>query len=368
MKHKITSRILRISALSFSLILAFNFISPNFFEKSNVQALGDLSVNWSVPEGNPIFTVANFAPGQSQARNVQITNGGSGSRPVGARSEIVDDSDGLSQMIDFKISDGATDLYGGTSATGPKTLANFFAEGVPPNGVFMSNLNAGATKTYTFTAKFKEESGNEYQGDQVMFNIIIGITIDLPDECEQRLFSQAPIFGTSKGDSLKGTAGNDIIVGFEGGDSIDGKGGDDCILGGDGGDSIKGGAGNDIVDGQTGGDSAKGENGDDIIYGSAGGDSLDGGDGKDKLYGGDGHDSIDGRNQNDELFGGSGDDSLSGDNGDDKLYGEDGKDSLKGGSGNDTLLGGATIFDSAHGNGGTDICDAESENSCELEP
>jgi len=331
-------------------MLAFNFISPNFFEKSTVRALGDLTVNWNVPEGNPIFTVANFAPGQSESRSVVITNGGSGIRPVGARSEIVNDADGLSQMIDFKISDGVTDVYGGTSATGPKTLANFFTEGVPPNGIFMSNLSAGATKTYTFTAKFKESAGNDFQNKQVVFNIIIGITIDLPDECEQMSFAGLPIFGTSKGDSLKGTAGNDIIVGFEGGDSIDGKGGDDCILGGDGGDSIKGGAGNDVIDGQAGGDSEKGENGDDILYGGSGGDSLNGGDGKDKLYGGDGHDS------------------LSGDSGDDKLYGEDGKDSLKGGSGNDTLIGGATAFDSAHGNAGTDICEAESEKSCELNP
>lgn len=348
MKKELITKFIKIIALTTSLVVAFNIISPNFLEKSTVRAIGDLTVNWGVPEGDPIFVINNMVPGQVESRDVDITNGGTGIRPVGVRSEIVDDTGGLSSMMDFKISDGATDLYGGT--TGPKTLADFFTEGVPPNGIFLSNVNAGATKTYVFTATFKPEAGNGFQNTQVIFDIIIGITIDIPAECEQITFSGSPIFGTSGGDSLEGTTGNDLIIGFEGGDSIDGKTGDDCILGGTGGDSLKGGEGNDFV------------------FGNEDHDSLRGGSGVDLLVGGSGHDSLYGEGHNDKLVGEDGDDSLHGNGGEDELLGGDGKDSLKGGGENDILIGGAGLFDSANGEGGIDKCEAESEKNCELNP
>lgn len=350
MKKKLITRLVKIIALTTSLIVTFNFISPNFLEKSTVRAIGDLTVDWGVTEGDPIFVVNNMTPGQVESRNVDITNGGSGIRPIGVRSEIVDDTDGLSSMMDFKISEGGSDLYGGLGPTGPKTLADFFTEGVPLNGIFLSNLNAGANITYTFTATFKPEAENEFQNTQVIFDIIIGISVDIPDECEQLTFSGSPIFGTSQGDNLKGTSGNDLIIGFEKGDSIDGKGGDDCILGGPGADSLKGGEGNDFV------------------FGNEDHDSIKGGSGVDLLVGGSGHDSLHGEGHNDKLIGEDGDDSLNGDGGEDELLGGDGKDSLKGGGQNDMLIGGAGLFDSANGNGGTDKCEAESETNCELNP
>lgn len=342
-------KLIKILAINLSLIMATSFIAPKVFDSSTVQAIGDLSVDWGVlPEGSPIFVVNNMAPGQTQSRTVNITNNGSGIRPVGVRSNVVNNSDNLSSVMDFKINEGAVDLYGGLSPTGPKTLTDFFTDGATPNEILLLNINSDATKTFTFTIKFKEEAGNQFQSKQAVFDIIIGIAIDLPDECEQITFSGSPIYGTSKGDSLKGTSGNDLIIGFEGGDAIDGKGGDDCILGGLGGDSIKGGEGNDFV------------------FGNEGHDSIKGGSGSDLLVGGSGHDSLRGEGGNDKLVGEDGDDSLSGEGGEDELLGGDGKDSLKGGGENDILIGGAGTFDSANGNGGTDKCDAESKTNCEL--
>ncbi|MEK7580935.1 MAG: calcium-binding protein [Patescibacteria group bacterium] len=349
MKH-IKSKLFKILAINLSLILAISFIAPKAFDSSTVLAIGDLAVDWGVPEGNPIFTITNMAPGQTETRTVSVTNTGSGIRPVGIRGVKTSEAGNISTVLNITISLGATDLYGGTSPTGPKTLANFFTESAGINGIFLSNINSGQTVNYIVKVNFQNSAGNEFQNSQVIFDLIIGISIDLPQECEAMQFSGSPIFGTSQGDSLKGTPNNDLIIGFEGGDSIDGKGGDDCILGGIGGDSLKGGEGNDFV------------------FGNEDHDSLKGGSGVDLLVGGAGHDSIYGEGGSDKLVGEDGDDSLHGGGGDDELQGGDGKDSLKGGGQNDTLIGGAGSFDSANGEGGTDVCVAESEKNCELDP
>ncbi len=175
------------------------------------------------------------------------------------------------------------------------------------------------------------------------------------------------IMGSSGGDTLSGTDGNDAIIGLGGGDTLSGGDGDDVIDGGSGGDMLYGGDGNDVLDGGTGSDTLFGGDGEDALsggtsgdrlYGGEGDDSLDGGegndrlyggdddddlsgdDGEDKLYGGDGNDELDGGDGNDKLWGGDGTDIVFGGDGSDKLYGEDGNDVLSGGAGNDSLLGG----------------------------
>lgn len=118
------------------------------------------------------------------------------------------------------------------------------------------------------------------------------------------------IQGSNAGETLKGTAKNDLIFGYGGNDKITGTSGDDCIVGGLGNDNIDGGSGNDV------------------IYGNAGDDvTLDGGAGTDSVYGGNGNDTI------------------------------------KGGTGNDSLTGDAGT-DSANGGTGTDTCSAETQVSC----
>jgi CSLREA domain-containing protein/uncharacterized repeat protein (TIGR01451 family) len=131
---------------------------------------------------------------------------------------------------------------------------------------------------------------------------------------------------TYKG-SLKGTTGNDVIVGTEGKDSIDAKNGDDtvCGLGGD--------------------DKLTGDNGTDYLDGGTGKDELKGSSGNDTLVGGEGNDKLDGDEGNDTLIGGEGDDKLDGDKGNDTLTGNAGKDTFKGGDGTDT----ATDYNPAEG-------------------
>jgi len=384
MKKKEIFRRIFVFTLAVAVIIAVVGIYQNA-HPSTVRAVGDLTINWGVPTtGDPIFVVNNILPGESESRTVLVKNDATVARSVGVRGVKTSETGSLATVLDFVISEGGTDLYGGTVATGPKTLEQFFTESAGINGIFLSNLSPGPGTNYTFKVTFDPNAGNEFQNKQVIFDLIIGIIIEVPPECSGITFSGPPIYGTSRGDHLVGTPGNDLIFGLEGSDSIDGRGGDDCIVGGEGSDSLKGNNGNDVILGQGGSDSLKGGNGNDKLYGGDGSDSLDGENGDDYLDGGGGSDSLKGGNGNDTLLGGPGSDSLKGGNGNDFLDGGDGSDSVDGGNGNDILLGGlgddslkggagddyldgGPGVDSLKGEAGTDTClNGESVKTCEL--
>jgi len=140
--------------------------------------------------------------------------------------------------------------------------------------------------------------------------------------------------------TIKGTPGDDRIVGKKASDVIDGGGGDDVITGGpNGNDTICGGPGNDSIDGGRGFDSLHGEGGNDNLEGDTGSDSVDGGEGDDTVSGSKGSDGLHGGGGNDVIVGFKGPDKLSGGGGDDYIDGQQGSDKIDGGGGNDKALG-----------------------------
>jgi Ca2+-binding RTX toxin-like protein len=209
---------------------------------------------------------------------------------------------------------------------------------------------------------------------------------------------RATIVGTNRDKSepaeLKGTPGNDVIVGLSGYDYIDARGGDDLICAGGGDDWIEAGSGDDKVMGQGGIDEIRGGGGHDRIWGGRGpAEVLVGGGGNDRLFGGAGTEDL--------LIGGPGDDVMNGGRGldivlfadspqgvhadlrtgeatghgndrmvsleslhgtflNDVLYGDDGANTLGGGPGDDELygLGGDDRLRSGEWNpSGTDLLD-----------
>ncbi|HEX8239889.1 MAG TPA: Ig-like domain-containing protein, partial [Allosphingosinicella sp.] len=100
------------------------------------------------------------------------------------------------------------------------------------------------------------------------------------------------INGTADDDVLTGTIGADTINGLDGNDFVNGGSGADQINGGDGADTLNGESDGDVVDGGNGDDSLSGGNGNDQLYGQSGNDNLDGGDGDDQMFGGDGNDTL----------------------------------------------------------------------------
>ena len=115
---------------------------------STVRAVGDLEVDWGVPDGDPIFVVINATPGDIEDRNVLVTNNGSSTRPVGVRGIKTSGVGNLESVLEIVISEGGVDLYGGT--TGTKTVSQFFADSAGLDGIFLSNLQSLNVTTYNF--------------------------------------------------------------------------------------------------------------------------------------------------------------------------------------------------------------------------
>jgi Ca2+-binding RTX toxin-like protein len=149
--------------------------------------------------------------------------------------------------------------------------------------------------------------------------------------------------GASPDTTVLGEGGNDRIEGGEGGDTLSGGDGDDEMDGGDARDTISGGNGDDAIDGGAGGDiapgnlaSLKGDAGNDVLLGGAGSDGLSGGAGSDRLVSGLQDDFLDGDDGDDVLAGGHGIDDMDGGNGDDTLRGDVNADTWRGQAGSDT--------------------------------
>jgi Ca2+-binding RTX toxin-like protein len=154
--------------------------------------------------------------------------------------------------------------------------------------------------------------------------------------------------GPNGNDTICGGPGNDKINGGRGYDSLHGEGGDDDLEGDTGSDMVDGGAGNDIVSGSKGADGLHGGGGDDVVIGYKG---------PDKLSGGGGNDYIDGQQGSDKIDGDSGDDKLLGDKGNDQIGGGGGFDHLEGGPGDDNDLQGGPDGDEVFGGAGIDHAD-----------
>jgi Ca2+-binding RTX toxin-like protein len=91
-----------------------------------------------------------------------------------------------------------------------------------------------------------------------------------PPECASITITRL----VDKDGNVKGSTGNDLILGGPGTDTISGGNGADCILGGGGNDGINGNQGNDVILGGPGNDSINGGNGTDICYGNDGTDTF----------------------------------------------------------------------------------------------
>jgi Ca2+-binding RTX toxin-like protein len=140
-------------------------------------------------------------------------------------------------------------------------------------------------------------------------------------------------------ETIRGTAGNNFIVGGLGTDTLSGLGGDDIISGGAGADAIDGGVGgSDTADYRTSTGTNVSVNllADTASGGHAQGDSLDN---IENLFG-----SL---LQRDILIGNTGNNILKGFGGIDSLQGGDGDDFIEGGADADAINGGAGAGDTA---------------------
>jgi Ca2+-binding RTX toxin-like protein len=138
------------------------------------------------------------------------------------------------------------------------------------------------------------------------------------------------------GETIVGTACDDVIFAPPGVEAVEGGGGDDTIVAAPISASAPCPEGCHLG---IGSQTFEGGPGDDVVYGERGNDRLFGGEGNDQLFGGIGDDLLKGGPGNDRLSGGFGADSLDGEAGDDYVRGDATQDTIldTGSGGNDTL-------------------------------
>jgi len=289
MKKYLNFKILRIIILI--ILLGFVVTQTDILKKivrsSTAQAVGDLVFDWGVPQNEPLFKIFNMAPGDLINKTVTVTNEAVNPRPLSIRGIKTSETGNLANKLTLTITTNGTTLFG------PKNLQDFFNDSQAVNGIPLTTINPNQTTNYDFLVSFDPESGNDFQNKNLVFDIQIGMTSVIPQNCQNIKFKKV-IYGTPKNDRIIGSNENDLIYGFEGNDTIDGSNSNDCLIGGPGNDTLSGGNGNDVIFGEDGNDKLSGSNGNDKLYGGRDNDIISGNNGNDLLDGETGTDNLDG--------------------------------------------------------------------------
>jgi len=134
-------------------VLGFGFLSPALVQAANLEVQF---------EQTPLFSEANFMPGQDITRWVKVTNNSGSQQKIIVDTVNKSDPDQLANQLNIIIKQGGTELYS-------NTLTNFFSA-----EIYLSDL-ANATQTqYDFTITFNSGASNDYQGKTLGFDFIIG--------------------------------------------------------------------------------------------------------------------------------------------------------------------------------------------------
>lgn len=135
--------------------LSFVFVHPVLADP------GDLEV---VFENTPLFSEANFLPGEVVERFVEVTNNSTTTKDVKVEAINASNINGLGDAVTLRIEENTVELYN-------DTFTNFFAAGE----VFLSQLAGASTTTqYDFFAVFDPIAGNQYQSATMSFDLVVG--------------------------------------------------------------------------------------------------------------------------------------------------------------------------------------------------
>ena len=363
---------------------------------------GDDSINASAL-GNALALIADGGEGDdtlSASRlGASLDGGGGNDILVGnAGPDSMEGGDGNDRLFGgggrdvLSGGDGNDDLFGGGSSG--DRLRGGAGDDVLNGGSGVDLVFEQADSDFVLTSS--QLTGN---GTDVLISIE---QADLTGgDSDNRLDASAFTSPTQQSVSLRGGAGNDVLIAGSGPDGLFGDAGNDLMIGGDDvipmgspirGDDMYGGAGRDTVNGGAGDDSVRGQGtSGDVVTGGPGSDTIDGGIGTDFLLensdaaaltvtnsslddgtdtdivlrverlminGGPGNNTIDASGFSSGfvsiLNGAGGDDQILGTSGPDALVGGDGDDTIEGGAGADTIRGGLGA-DSIDGQGGNDL-------------
>lgn len=135
-----------------------------------VEAFGPLTVTFP---STPLFHEVNWKPGNFVTKTVLVENTDAFSHKIGIRAVNFSDSGSpsLSGGLSIVISQNGVSLYGQGSATGAKTLLDFYNEPV----IWLGNLKGNGKVSFDIKVKMDETDGNEFQGSSTTFDLLAGI-------------------------------------------------------------------------------------------------------------------------------------------------------------------------------------------------
>lgn len=276
----------RMGMLLLSFLLISFFVLQNrgmLFKSDRVEAAGGLTFDLGVPNGDPIFNFSDITPGFTQTRNIIATNGDAVIRTASVKAMKSGGSGSLENALFIVISENGNDIYGGMSSSGPKSLANFFADSISKGGIKLSHIDPGKNTTYAITVSMDKNTPRDFENTSLSFDLKFGIYSEIPLLCEGIHFKRT-VYGTSGNDVIRELSGNTLVISYGGDDKIITGSGNDCIVTEGGNSIIRTGSGNDVVI------SGNGRN---KIYGMSGNDTLLGGM-ESVIHGGNGIDTCTG--------------------------------------------------------------------------
>ncbi len=146
-------------------------------------------------ENTPLFSEANFVPGDGVTRWVKVTNNSQDAKSILIEAINFSNPGNLGDNLELTIKEGSTELFS-------DTLANFFSYGE----VFLSDLAGdGGSTQYDLNIRFPENADNASMQDSLAFDILIGFSGNGD--------------GGSEGDGNNGGGNNGVIITGGGGGS-----------------------------------------------------------------------------------------------------------------------------------------------------
>jgi hypothetical protein len=122
-------------------------------------------------EHTPLFSEANFLPGESVTRWVKAKNNTSLDATFSARVTNLDDEGNLGSQLNVAITEGGISRYTGT-------LAALYAVGAVP----LSTVGSGVETQYDVAITFNPSANDDYQNASLRFDLVIGSEGDADPE------------------------------------------------------------------------------------------------------------------------------------------------------------------------------------------
>ena len=147
----------------------------NIFFPSYVEARDNLVITFHV--ASPLFKILNMAPGEEITRSAEVYSRNESRKAIYIKG-IKTDGDEIDPKIEnalfVTIKNGNKSIYGEGSATGTKTLAQFFDES--RRGLTLGTLKKRTNKKYDINVSFDNNAGNEYQAKSLFFDLEFGVS------------------------------------------------------------------------------------------------------------------------------------------------------------------------------------------------